>query len=167
MARCKKFLAVNLETLAETVDKSLKPDMTSVHRSDKKLPVHWSSRIPKRYKRNAVNANLHRAKNISFDLNDEIRTIKEKFTKAGFPVKFTDSVIRQFNDKFSDNKDDDEPLIPPYFLEEPKKFISIVLPYCERNESVSKNFIEQFHIFTDNKYQLNIKWKYQEGSITI
>ena len=32
---------------------------TKVHRNERKLPVHWTSKIPKRYKRNAINADLN------------------------------------------------------------------------------------------------------------
>ena len=35
---------------------------TEVFRKTVKLPVHWSSRVPKRYKRNAVIGDLHRSK---------------------------------------------------------------------------------------------------------
>ena len=31
---------------------------TKVHRNERKLPVHWTSKIPKPYKRNATNADL-------------------------------------------------------------------------------------------------------------
>ena len=32
---------------------------TKVHRNERKLPVHWTSKIPKRYKQNAINAYLN------------------------------------------------------------------------------------------------------------
>ena len=34
---------------------------TEVKRNDRKLPVHWSSKVPKRYKRNAIISDLNRA----------------------------------------------------------------------------------------------------------
>ena len=34
---------------------------TKVHRNERKLPVHWTLKIPKRYKWNAINADLNRA----------------------------------------------------------------------------------------------------------
>ena len=34
---------------------------TKVHRNERKLPVHRALKIPKRYKRNAINADLNRA----------------------------------------------------------------------------------------------------------
>ena len=38
---------------------------TKVHRNERKLPVHWTSKIPKRYKRNAINTDLNRAARIA------------------------------------------------------------------------------------------------------
>ena len=72
---------------------------TSVYRSDNKLPNHWNSKVPKNYKRNAINADLLRSMRIASDIEKEITVVKEKFTRAGFPVRFTDSVIRQFDEK--------------------------------------------------------------------
>ena len=34
---------------------------TKVHRKERKFPVHWTSKIPKCYKWNAINADLKRA----------------------------------------------------------------------------------------------------------
>ena len=34
---------------------------SKVHRNERKRPVHWTSKIPKRYKQNAINADLNRA----------------------------------------------------------------------------------------------------------
>ena len=125
---------------------------TSVYRSDKKLPAHWSSKVPKRYKRNAVNSDLNRAKNIASSFQNELTNIRQKFKKAGYPIRFTESIIRQFEEK------DDGPLIPPYFYDEtPKIFVSCSVPFCEKNEDLSKKFIQKFHEFTGNKYTLCIK----------
>ena len=44
-----------------------------------RLPVHWSSRVPKRYKRNDVTGYLHRSKIISTNFQMEINVIKCKF----------------------------------------------------------------------------------------
>ena len=69
---------------------------TSVYRSDNKLPNHWNSKVPKKYKRNAINADLYRAERIASNMENETKIVKKKFTKAGFPTRFTDNVIRQF-----------------------------------------------------------------------
>ena len=49
---------------------------TKVHRNERKLPVHWISKIPKCYKRNAINADLNKAAQIASTFSDEIPTIK-------------------------------------------------------------------------------------------
>ena len=51
---------------------------TKVHRNERKLPVHWTLKIPKRYKRNAINADLNRAAQIASTFTEEIPTIKQK-----------------------------------------------------------------------------------------
>ena len=61
-----------------------------------KLPVHWSSRVPKRYKENAVIGDLHRSKRISSTFEMEIKVIKRKFRNADYPLKFLNSVMHQF-----------------------------------------------------------------------
>ena len=57
---------------------------------------------------------------IASDIEKEITVVKEKFTRAGFPVMFTDSVIRQFEEKRRKERDG-EMLIPGGFFEEQKK----------------------------------------------
>ena len=80
---------------------------TAVCRNSTKLLVPWSSNIPKRYKRNAINADLHRTKRISTNFDKEIYRIKKKFLAADYPQKFVESVIRNFeNDKIESVKDD-------------------------------------------------------------
>jgi len=36
--------------------------------------------------------------------------------------------------------------------------VRIELPFCLKNESVSKTFLTKFHEFTKNEYALSIKW---------
>ena len=60
----------------------------------------WSSNTPKRYKGNILNADLHHSKRISTNFDKEIYRIKKKLLAAGYPQKFIESVIRNFeNDK--------------------------------------------------------------------
>ena len=35
--------------------------ITKIHTRSKRFPIHWSSKIPLRYKRNAITGELHRA----------------------------------------------------------------------------------------------------------
>ena len=44
-----------------------------------KLPVHWSSKIPVRYKRNAITEELNQAKRIASDFNKELKRIRQKY----------------------------------------------------------------------------------------
>ena len=49
---------------------------TAVFRKSTKLPLPWSSNIPKRYKRNAINADLRCSKRISTTFDKEIFSIR-------------------------------------------------------------------------------------------
>ena len=53
---------------------------TEVKRNERKLPVHWSSKVPKRYKRNAIISDLNRATRIASFPADEIPKIKQKIS---------------------------------------------------------------------------------------
>ena len=67
-----------------------------VFRKSLKLPVHWSSKIPVRYKRNAITGELHPAKRIASDFNKELKRIRQKYRNAGFPLKFINETICKF-----------------------------------------------------------------------
>jgi len=130
---------------------------TRVYRKPNKVPLHWFSKTPVRYKRNAIIGDLTRAKRISSCFQDEVDTIRHKFVTAGFPRKFVDSVIRNFQNP-QQGKDDDLPLIPSYFFEKPPPFILIELPYCPQNERLSKYFIRKIKLFLDEECTVVIKW---------
>ena len=109
----------------------LLPDGTyhkTVHHKTTKLPVHWSSKVPKRYKRNSILGDLHRAKRISDNFSTEVSKIKQKFLAADFPPRFVDSVIKQFMES------KEETIVPTNWFDE-RKFILIELPFCEQNET--------------------------------
>ena len=128
---------------------------TEVKRNDRKLPVHWSSKVPKRYKRNAIISDLNRATRIASFPADEIPKIKQKFLNADYPYRFINSVINNFQEK-SDGTDDH--IIPPGFFDIPKKVVLVDIPYYPKNEEFSKRFMKKFDVFTDNKYDIRIKW---------
>ena len=130
---------------------------TRVYRKPNKLPVHWSSKSPIRYKRNAIIGDLNRAKRISSYFDEELDIIKEKFLKASFPEKFIDSVIKRFVSP-TQMEDEDTPLIPQYFIEDPKPFILVEIPYCIENERLSKYFIKKFKEFLNTDCVVVIKW---------
>ena len=91
--------------------------MTEVNRKDRKLPVHWTSRIPKWYKRNSIISDLNRTLHILSCLKDEISRIRKKFLNAGYPLRFINSVVKQFNDKLSEkSNEEDDYILPPDFF---------------------------------------------------
>ena len=55
-------------------------------------------------------------------------------------------------------KNNDLFIIPPDIFEESKPFILVETPYCEENENASKNVIEKFEGFTNQRYRIAIKW---------
>ena len=73
--------------------------VTKVYRKETKIPAHWSSQIPKRYKRNSIKVDLHRAKNISTNFKEELKFVRNKFIKADFPVPFINNVIKDFKNQ--------------------------------------------------------------------
>ena len=50
-------------------------------------------------------------------MNQKNQIILEKFVNVGFPIRFTDSVITQFEDK----QNDENLIIPKFLFKEPKK----------------------------------------------
>ena len=132
---------------------------TLVYRKSSKLPSHWSSKIPKRYKRNNILGDLHRSKRISSNFQHEVREIRNKYSKADYPIRFVNSIINKFQDESINNNQEDSFIIPPYLFEESKSFLLLELPYCELNESKSKTFVKKFHKFTNDNFNIAIKWK--------
>ena len=106
---------------------------TKVFRKVNCLPPHWSSKTPKRYKRNAINIDLHRAKAISSDFEAETQIIIKKFLQAGYPRRFILSAINSFN-----NETGDDDILIPDWLFDPKPRITIFLPYSPKNEHFAK-----------------------------
>ena len=73
--------------------------VTKVYRKEAKIPAHWSSQIPKRYKRNSIKVDLHRAKKISTNFKEEIKFIRNKFIKADLSLPFINNVIKDFSNQ--------------------------------------------------------------------
>ena len=104
---------------------------TKVYTKSTKLPVPWSSSIPKRYKRNTINTDLYRAKRIATNLDNELVIIKKRFLAADYPHRFINSVINTFIEK--ENKKEEEYLIPQNFFEISKPVILIEIPFSVKN----------------------------------
>ena len=69
---------------------------TQVFNKSTKLLVQWSSKIPVRYKRNVVTGELDRAKRNASDSNKELKRIRQEYRNAGFPLKFINETICNF-----------------------------------------------------------------------
>ena len=127
-------------------------------RKPNKAPLHWVSKTPIRYKRNAIIGDLNRAKRISTNFKEEVEIIRRKFITAGFPPNFVDSVIRNFNITKTVEADEDLPIIPTFFFEKPLPFLLVELPYCPENERLSKHFIAKVKSYLSVDCILVIKW---------
>ena len=119
----------------------------NVYRKNTKLPSPWTSKTPKRYKRNTINGDLHRSKRISSNFDEEIPLIKEKFMKADYPLRFINSVVNEFQK--GKECGDESFIIPTSLFEIAKPLIFVEIPYCEPNEIKSKHFLKKFHKFTN------------------
>ena len=138
-----------LDTTIHRTDNTI---TTTIYTKPHKLPVFWTSRIPNKYKKNAIRTELHRAREISSNFEEEILRIKTKFSDAGFPIRFIDSAIREFK-----NVPDDIEI--PNWLFEDRQTVIIRLPYCEMNEKQSIQFTDKLSRLTQNKYIFKIVWK--------
>ena len=63
-----------------------------VYRKLNKIPMHWTSKVPKIYKRNAINGDLNRSYQININFDHEKQTIREKYRLAGLPTRFVGNV---------------------------------------------------------------------------
>ena len=97
---------------------------------------------------------LHRAFLISDDFDSEIMDIKNKFCKAGYPNGFVDETIKNF--KFSRT----ERIIPENFFEEESDapIFRIRLPFCPKNENLSRTFLRKLRSFIGESCQIFIIW---------
>lgn len=63
-------------------------------RKSTKLPITWSSKVPKRYKGSSIIGDLHRSKRISMNFADEVKHIKTKLLQVDDPLRFEDSILK-------------------------------------------------------------------------
>ena len=119
-----------------------------------KIPMHWSSQTPRRYKRNAITCELHRAFIISDDFEGEIHNIRDRYLKSGFPLAFINETIKNF--KFSRI----EQIIPKHFFEEENEtaIFRLRLPFCPKNENLSRTFLKKLKFFIGDSIKVFIIW---------
>ena len=130
---------------------------TRVHKKKTKLPTPWTSNISKRYKRNTIKAELYRAnRGYRANFSNEVTLIRNKFKSAGYPKPFVNSVILQFT--AAQTNEDNKFIMPPWLFEVKKKIVLVEIPYRLKNESSSKQLIKKFDKFTNNMFDVRIKW---------
>ena len=103
---------------------------TKVYRDKRRLPVYWSSQIPKRYNRNAITSDLNAATRMVSVPGNEIPEIKRKFLSTDYPLRFINSVIKQFSQKSSEM---DDFIAPSSLFEIPKKIVFLEIPCFPKN----------------------------------
>ena len=101
----------------------------SVFKKPGKLPTHWKSEVPTKWKRNCISGALHRSKRISTDFDKDIKTLETSFINAGYLKRFISHTINNF---LNDSPRDDN-IIPNFLFEERKK-VFIKLPFCGKND---------------------------------
>ena len=97
----------------------------------------------------------YRSWRISSNFYHEKNQIRSKFTSAGYPMRFVNSVRNDFESKEHD------PMIPNYLFKdiESKHIVLIDIPFCNENERVSKQLLKKLKVFTKEKYDFRIAWK--------
>ena len=97
---------------------------------------------------------------IRSDFRHEKKIITEKYTKANFPINFISSVVKQFEKRTEEKKEEDDLIIPKdIFHDEIKPFVLAEIPFCQKNEEIANRFLKKFHDFTKGKFAIAIKWK--------
>lgn len=119
-----------------------------------KFPMHWSSQTPRRYKKNAILCELHRALVISDDFDEEIVKIRERYRQAGFPQGFIDQTIRDF--RFSRF----QRIIPENFFEDrdDTPILRVRLPFCQKNENLTRTFLKKLYSFIGDSFKVFVIW---------
>ena len=126
---------------------------TSVVVQESKIPNHWSSTVSKKYKRNAILGDLHRAHKISSNFELEKQRMKKKYLSVNFTYSFIQSTFNSYQQKC-------ESLIPNWLFEEKhRKTIYIRIPFCQSNEHYALKIIRKLENFTKEKYSFVIIWK--------
>ena len=126
------------------------------YHKEMKLPFHWTSAVPKHYKKNVIIGDLHRVNNLSSNFEQEIGIIRNKYIKAGYPFRFINSVIDGFN------QEKEDPLIPTSLFEE-RKEVSFQIPFCKRNENEISRIIDKLEAFTNYKIKSRLFLENMKG----
>ena len=97
---------------------------------------------------------FYRARRISTNFDKDIRTLETSFINAGYPKRFISHTI----DNFLNDWPQDDNIIPNFLFEERKK-VFIKLPFCGKNEKLSKTFIAKLNKFTNFNFIFVNLWQ--------
>ncbi|KAK3725312.1 hypothetical protein QZH41_002588 [Actinostola sp. cb2023] len=126
---------------------------TSTYNKPGKLPTHWKSAMPIKWKRNTLRNALHRTKQITSNWKSDLQNIINRFQHAGYPWHFIQKVIHEFEDPSEPTT-----IIPTNWFDE-RRPILIRIPYCQNNEHQSRSFVRKLERFTRGQYKFIIIWK--------
>ena len=121
----------------------------NVYLKKAKLSSQWTSKTPKRYKRNKINGDLHRSKRIPSNFDEETSLKKEKFMKANYQLRFINNAANEFQK--CKECGDESFIIPTGLFELAKPFIFVEIP-CE-------HFWRKFRKLTMKSFRMVITWK--------
>ena len=121
----------------------------NVYLKKAKLSSRWTSKTPKRYKRNKINGDLHRSKRIPLYFDEETSLKKETFMKANYQLRFINNAANEFQK--CKECGDESFIIPTGLFELAKPFIFVEIP-CE-------HFWRKFRKFTMKSFRMVITWK--------
>ena len=141
-----KFLDSNIKIVNSKVE-------TSVYRKPNKMSVHWTSKVPKHFKKSRINSDPNQSYQISMNF-DHGKETTDKYDLPGFPTRFADNVIHQFHQKLIDKQTEYELIIPDFLFAEPKKFILAEIPFCISNENTVKNFLGKLQSVVHHKLDI-------------
>ena len=126
---------------------------TSTYVKPGKLPAHWKSATPVKWKRNTLWGALHRAKRLTTNWEQDLQSVKKRFQHAGYPFNFIQKTIHEF-----ENPKESDTIIPVNWLDD-RRTVTIRVPYCEANEQQSYAFIKKLERFTRGHYKFAIIWQ--------
>ena len=126
-----------------------KKKKTEVYCTANKFALHWKLQIPNRYKRNSINGDLYRSRRINANFYHEENKIRNKFLTAGY------SIINDFESKEHDL------MISSFLFNslESKPIVLIDIPFCNKNEKVSKQLLEKLKTSNKVRYDFTTVWK--------
>ncbi|KAK3731001.1 hypothetical protein QZH41_006646 [Actinostola sp. cb2023] len=131
---------------------------TSTYNKPGKLPTHWKSAIPIKWKRNTLRNALHRTIQITSNWKSDLQNIINRFQHAGYPWHFIQKVIHEF-----EYPSEPTTIIPTNWFDE-RRPILIRIPYCQNNEHQSRSFVRKLERFTRGQYKFIIIWKTKKMS---